>query len=420
MREMRNFKIFAFSLILISDYSFHSAFTQTQEAMTQEPAEIGKIKSMEDIIGFMRKATRKKQDSVLVRSARAEIDSSVANPEGLRLEVPFNFDSADLTPTGIQQLNELGKVLNSDEFKGVTIVLAGHTDERGKENYNQGLSDRRAQSARAYLIGKFNIAAGRIKTKGFGEAYPVFKNAQDESRHALNRRVDLFVLNGETEESIVRYYEKRSTLLPEEREDRPGAEEKGMNVHLKWGVFHVDANDEYKLIDYEGSSVLKSDDEYRIFMHPMKESYVYIYQVDSQGKGIWLFPRSELPIKNPLTPNDYWFPSRSRSYRLDENVGTEIIYFVVSPEPATDLGMLAAKKEPISPLVVEEQIRTRGLGKLRVKPDKESASVQTRTILEGSDEKKAGPKTGIPKTETAEVLSESGHFYVLIKFLHQQ
>jgi len=71
------------------------------------------------------------------------------------------------------------------------IELAGHTDSIGSEQYNQGLSERRAKSAYNYFVSK-GIAADRMTTVGYGELRPVASNATDEGR-AKNRRVEITI-----------------------------------------------------------------------------------------------------------------------------------------------------------------------------------------------------------------------------------
>jgi OOP family OmpA-OmpF porin len=74
---------------------------------------------------------------------------------------------------------------------GVKVVVEGHTDSTGSDAYNQGLSQRRADSVLNYLVRK-GVPAGRLTARGFGESNPVASNDTAEGR-ALNRRVALEV-----------------------------------------------------------------------------------------------------------------------------------------------------------------------------------------------------------------------------------
>ena len=72
------------------------------------------------------------------------------------------------------------------------IELAGHTDDRGSENYNKVLSTQRAEAVRQYLISK-GVSSERLVAVGYGETKPVLPNDTDEGREA-NRRVELKAL----------------------------------------------------------------------------------------------------------------------------------------------------------------------------------------------------------------------------------
>jgi len=101
--------------------------------------------------------------------------------------VNFEFDKADLTAEGKSILDRGAAMLESNP--SVRVEIVGHTDSRGSDEYNQGLSDRRAESVRAYLESK-GIAANRLSASGRGESAPVASNDTDEGR-AQNRRVEL-------------------------------------------------------------------------------------------------------------------------------------------------------------------------------------------------------------------------------------
>ena len=105
--------------------------------------------------------------------------------------VYFDFDKATLKPEAMVVLNEAAALLNKNER--VVVEVAGHTDSMGSEAYNQGLSERRAQSVQDYLVSK-GVKAQRLTAKGYGESMPVASNDTDAGR-AENRRVELIVLD---------------------------------------------------------------------------------------------------------------------------------------------------------------------------------------------------------------------------------
>ena len=74
-----------------------------------------------------------------------------------------------------------------------TISLEGHTDDRGRDQYNQLLSEQRADSARNYLIAEFDFPESKLIARGQGEKMPLVPNTDDAAR-SLNRRVDIRVL----------------------------------------------------------------------------------------------------------------------------------------------------------------------------------------------------------------------------------
>ena len=69
------------------------------------------------------------------------------------------------------------------------MEIGGHTDSTGEDAYNMGLSQRRAESVRSYLVSK-GVKASRLEAKGYGETKPVASNDTNEGR-AKNRRVEL-------------------------------------------------------------------------------------------------------------------------------------------------------------------------------------------------------------------------------------
>lgn len=99
----------------------------------------------------------------------------------------FEFDSARLRKGEIEKLNEV--VTFANEYPDVQLESGGHTCSIGTEAYNQKLSERRAASVKAYLVGK-GVVAERISTVGYGESKPMADNNTREGRE-LNRRVEV-------------------------------------------------------------------------------------------------------------------------------------------------------------------------------------------------------------------------------------
>ncbi|HNR06388.1 MAG TPA: OmpA family protein [Saprospiraceae bacterium] len=103
--------------------------------------------------------------------------------------VHFKTGSDSLTMESGTQLDELASVMTA--YSGVNIRVVGHTDNVGDAAMNKKLSDARAKSVKAYLVGK-GIAGRRIETLGMGQASPIGDNNTEEGK-AMNRRVEVFV-----------------------------------------------------------------------------------------------------------------------------------------------------------------------------------------------------------------------------------
>jgi len=126
---------------------------------------------------------------------RAELEgtgvSVYRDGDNITLNMPgsitFATDSSDLSPAFFDVLNSVGKVLG--EFDKTVVEVAGHTDSRGSDAYNQSLSERRAASVATYLQGQ-GVMSQRLITVGLGESRPVADNSTADGRQA-NRRVEI-------------------------------------------------------------------------------------------------------------------------------------------------------------------------------------------------------------------------------------
>jgi outer membrane protein OmpA-like peptidoglycan-associated protein len=115
--------------------------------------------------------------------------ASIANSKPkIDLEITFDFNSAVIGSKAVPQVTELGKALTSEDLKGRTFILAGFTDAKGSETYNQGLSERRADAVKQFLTEKYGIDAGNLVTVGYG-----LKQLKDPANPfaAENRRVQV-------------------------------------------------------------------------------------------------------------------------------------------------------------------------------------------------------------------------------------
>ncbi len=104
---------------------------------------------------------------------------------GLFRNIYFDFDSAELNPRAIEDLNYNLMVLNQQP--NLIVTLEGHCDVRGTKEYNYALGQRRANSVRNWLIMN-GISSTRLKTVSYGSDMPVALGNSEED-HATNRRV---------------------------------------------------------------------------------------------------------------------------------------------------------------------------------------------------------------------------------------
>ncbi|MCB0321447.1 MAG: peptidoglycan-associated lipoprotein Pal [Bdellovibrionales bacterium] len=108
----------------------------------------------------------------------------VAGDGGPLTDIHFAFDKSDLSPASRQTLQENAGWLK--ENGAATVTVEGHCDERGTDEYNLALGQRRAQAAYDYLRG-LGIAADRMGTVSYGEAQPLDPRSTEDA-WAKNRR----------------------------------------------------------------------------------------------------------------------------------------------------------------------------------------------------------------------------------------
>lgn len=125
------------------------------------------------------------------KGLKVDPDGCVGESQTIVLQnVNFEFDKDRLTPEAEDVLRGVAKGLLSQ--KDLRVELAGHTDSKGSDSYNQKLSDRRAASVSRFLIAE-GVPASQFVSKGYGESQPIDTNETDEGR-ARNRRVEFKVL----------------------------------------------------------------------------------------------------------------------------------------------------------------------------------------------------------------------------------
>ena len=105
----------------------------------------------------------------------------------------FGFDSTTIQPQGRENLRTLAA--NLDKYPDTDLLVVGHTDDVGSDEYNQRLSEMRARSAADYLVSQ-GVARSRLRTSGRGELEPIAENTSESGRQD-NRRVEIAIYANE-------------------------------------------------------------------------------------------------------------------------------------------------------------------------------------------------------------------------------
>ena len=125
----------------------------------------------------------KEMDGVTIQ--RVEEGIAVSFDSGLL----FDVDSSNLRPASYENLRKLAAIIKRDNE--TVLMIVGHTDSTGDESYNLGLSERRAQSASAYMVSQ-GLPSSRIQLVGRGELEPIGDNSTDAGRQK-NRRIEVAI-----------------------------------------------------------------------------------------------------------------------------------------------------------------------------------------------------------------------------------
>ena len=127
--------------------------------------------------------------------------------QGIVINLPenilFDFDKSEIKPEAEPTLKKISDLLAF--YKDSPMQINGHTDNKGSDEYNQKLSERRAEAVKKYLSEKFSVADSRLKAKGFGESKPIAENAKPDGTdnpegRQKNRRVEVIIENAKQPE----------------------------------------------------------------------------------------------------------------------------------------------------------------------------------------------------------------------------
>jgi peptidoglycan-associated lipoprotein len=135
-------------------------------------------------------ANRRRADSIA--AAEAAMRNAGAARAALTATVHFDYDQSDLRAEDRAILDAKVPILQANPW--VTFQIQGHTDERGSDEYNLALGQRRAATVKRYLI-DHGIAESRLQTITYGEERPVAQG-RDEGAYAQNRRAEFEITAG--------------------------------------------------------------------------------------------------------------------------------------------------------------------------------------------------------------------------------
>lgn len=143
--------------------------------------------------GFFANYMQKQEQAM--RQSLANVEDASVRRDAQTLAVTFksdllfDVDSATVKPGGYDELRRVAEVLNA--YPQTRLQIAGHTDSTGPEEYNQRLSERRAEAVK-YILVNYQVASQRISTIGFGESQPIAGNDTPSGRQ-INRRVTITI-----------------------------------------------------------------------------------------------------------------------------------------------------------------------------------------------------------------------------------
>lgn len=144
-------------------------------------AEIERAKVIDDL-------TSKAASRGLSVPEREQLAEAAADKPSLDFVIYFDLNSANISSRSKATLDALGTALQDDSLKNASIMIAGHTDASGRAEYNQTLSERRAEAVRGYLSDKFDVTTNTLTVVGYGAERLKDPHAP---RAGINRRVQI-------------------------------------------------------------------------------------------------------------------------------------------------------------------------------------------------------------------------------------
>jgi outer membrane protein OmpA-like peptidoglycan-associated protein len=140
-------------------------------------------------------SVRNRKTRSLSTDERDEIAEIASTKPNIDLDIQFDYNSDQISSASMPAVRSLGEALSNSNLKGSTFVVAGHTDAVGGEAFNQGLSERRADTIKRFLSEKYGITGSELVTVGYGKSRPKDPNAPMDP---INRRVQVVNMDTKT------------------------------------------------------------------------------------------------------------------------------------------------------------------------------------------------------------------------------
>jgi outer membrane protein OmpA-like peptidoglycan-associated protein len=152
--------------------------------LTASPSDVAKTANEQKFIDTV----RNRQTRSLSTGEREQIATIVQDKPNIDLDINFDYNSAAVGAAAQPGVKALGEALSDAGIKNSTFVIAGHTDGKGGDDYNQALSEKRADAIKRFLVDKYKIPAANLVTVGYGKNQLKNKNDPFASE---NRRVQI-------------------------------------------------------------------------------------------------------------------------------------------------------------------------------------------------------------------------------------
>jgi outer membrane protein OmpA-like peptidoglycan-associated protein len=186
-------------LVWVADHKIDIAAAQAQTRYLEDQRkELADAREKARLDSRTREADSAKADAEQARRQAEELQRQIAELNAKSTErglvvtlgdVLFETGKSDLKAGAVANISKLAAFLT--QYPDRTVAIEGHTDSVGNEDYNLGLSQRRANAVQQYLISQ-GIASNRVTATGKGENFPVASNETSSGRQ-MNRRVEVII-----------------------------------------------------------------------------------------------------------------------------------------------------------------------------------------------------------------------------------